>query len=269
MEQFQSFNTSFNYFKDLSYKKNEYFVKNKYCKKDDNGNYIQIPMICTNTFIFEDLVIVQNTLSKDRVCLILKHEGIQRFHPNKINNKKFWIKSKEYFPKLSVCGRPSKNIKEVNQNTNQIPDAIGITDIINKIIDDNPEKLNILEIGFGYGNFFFKMKDKCNYTGIDYTIPKFLKKYKNFIEIDKSGIPDYLYEDLSGNELYDIVYSINVLQHCSQKDRFEYFSQAYKALKTGGYFIFSSNVMTEKNKNSECWGYKDISGRGYTCFLTS
>jgi len=70
------------------------------------------------------------------------------------------------------------------------------------------------------------------------------------------------------NENYfDIIYSVNVFQHCSQKDRFKYFQEGYDALKSGGYFIFSQFLMTNQNKNDSCWGIKDENGRGYTHFF--
>jgi cyclopropane fatty-acyl-phospholipid synthase-like methyltransferase len=90
-----------------------------------------------------------------------------------------------------------------------------------------------------------------------------LKKHKNLIEIDESGIPDYLRDE----QYFDFIYSVNVLQHCSQKDRFEYFAQAYNALKPGGQFIFSCNIMTKANEKEPYWGIKDKSGRGYLHFF--
>ena len=90
-----------------------------------------------------------------------------------------------------------------------------------------------------------------------------MKKYKNFIEIDKSGIPDYLLDE----NYFNIIYSVNVLQHCSQKDRFDYFKQGYSALKPGGHFLFSCFLMTKQNENEAYWGVKDSKGRGYTHFF--
>jgi len=66
---------------------------------------------------------------------------------------------------------------------------------------------------------------------------------------------------------FDIVYSVNVLQHCSQFDRFNYFEQSHRALKKGGHMLFTLNLMTEKNKNDNCWGFVDEKGRGYTNFF--
>jgi len=58
-----------------------------------------------------------------------------------------------------------------------------------------------------------------------------------------------------------------VLQHCSQKDRFDYLKQAYAALKIGGHLMFTIFMMTTKNCNEPYWGVLDLQGRGYTQFF--
>ncbi len=221
-----------------------------------------------HTLMDEDLVTDINieTVSKDKdvevksLTAVAKPEAIARFHPNFIDNKKFWERSKKDFSLVSVCGAPCSNYIEANKMTLQMSKQMGTFTKLESSI--NPES-NVLEIGFGYGGIFKQIKDKCNYVGIDYTKPKFLKKYDNLYAIDKSGIPDYLYK----LDFYDVVYSVNVLQHCSQHDRFEYFTQGYNVLKQGGFFIFSCNVMTQQNENSRAWGIKDKQGRGYTIFF--
>ena len=197
---------------------------------------------------------------RQSLIAVAKEEAIARFHPNFIDNKKFWELSKKVFSLVSVCGSPCSNYIEANKLTLQMSKQMGTFSKLESVI--NPDS-NVLEIGFGYGGVFKEIKDKCNYVGIDYTKPKFLKKYNNLYAIDKSGIPDHLYKP----EFYDVVYSVNVLQHCSQHDRFEYFTQGYNVLKQGGCFIFSCNVMTQQNENSRAWGIKDKQGRGYTIFF--
>lgn len=244
----------------FSYKTDEYFLKGGAF----GAPVKKLPTNGANTFMFEDLVIEQKALENNRARTVVKEEAILRFHPNNIDNKDFWKESRTHFPLVSVCGGGScKNIKQVNKRTLQFSKDLGLIPFINLLIGNSKEKLNVLEIGCGYGNLFFELKDKCNYTGIDYIIHKSLKKYKNFIEIDESGIPDYLL----GENYFDVVYSVNVLQHCSQKDRFTYFQQAYDALKPNGYLIFTQFLMTNNNKNDICWGLVDENGRGYTHFF--
>lgn len=253
---------NFDIFYNLKYKKNEYFIKGKEVGYKER----LLPIWKFNTLEVEKLqdYILPPTDCEERHVISIIHDfALTRFHPNNINNKEFWNESRSVFPYFSVTCAESKSIKEVNRHTNTIPERAGFIEILNTFINTYPQKLNFLEIGFGYGNIFEKYKNSFNYIGIDYIIPKFLKHHKNFIEIDKSGIPEYLLNE----NLFDIVYSVNVLQHCSQKDRFEYIKQAYDALKTGGYFFMTVNLLTPSNKNEPCWSFKDKNGRCYTHFL--
>jgi len=211
----------------------------------------------------EDLVIKEDTLGDGRLRRYIKEEAIERFHPNNINNKDFWTECRKNFPLLSVCGAPARTIKQVNYQTLNLSKNLGMIEFLNSVIDNSTEKPTVLEIGCGYGNLFFEIGKRCNYYGIDYVIDKSLKKYKNFTEINKSGIPCSLFNVNS----FDIVYSVNVLQHCSQKDRFDYFQQSYDVLKIGGYLLFTEFLMTKENQNDTCWGVIDESERGYTQFF--
>lgn len=254
-----SYKASFEFFKYISYKTNQYYLKGKWL----GAPIKKLPTKSANTFVLEDLIVKQVDLGNNQARTIVKKEAVERFHPNNIDNKDFWVECRKHFPLISVCGGDSKSIKNVNQQTLKMSKDIGLFHFLDALLVSSKEKLNLLEIGFGYGNLFFKIKDKCNYYGIDYIIHKSLKKYKNFIEINESGIPDYLLNE----KFFDVIYSVNVLQHCSQKDRFKYFQQGYDALKSGGYFIFTEFLMTEQNKNDICWGVVDESGRGYTHFF--
>jgi SAM-dependent methyltransferase len=256
---FNSYQASFNFFKYISYKTNEYYLKGKWV----GAPIKKVPTKVVNTFTLEDLVLTVKEFENHQARTTVKKEAVERFHPNNINNKDFWVECRAQFPLVSVCGGDSKSIKNVNKQTLGMSKNLGLLPFLESLFENSKEKINLLEIGCGYGNLFFEIKDKCNYYGIDYVIHKPLKKYKNFIEIDKSGIPDYLLDE----GFFDVVYSVNVLQHCSQKDRFDYFKQGYQALKTGGVFLFTEFLMTEKNKDDICWGIIDESGRGYTQFF--
>lgn len=259
MLKFKTYKESFEFFKSIIFKTNEYYIDGKAF-----GILIdKIPIQGINTFTLENLVLEQKLLNDNYVRSIIMEEAIQRFHPNNIDNKNFWIECRKQFPLISVCGKECNNIEEANKTTLQLSRELGLLTFLNIQIENSIKKLNILEIGFGYGNLFFEIKDKCNYYGIDYIIYEPLKEHKNFIEINESGIPEYLL----GESFFDIVYCVNVLQHCSQKDRFKYFKQSHDALKYGGYFLFTEFLMTDKNKDNNCWGLLDTNGRGYTQFF--
>jgi SAM-dependent methyltransferase len=255
-----SYKASFDFFKMISYRTNEYFLKGDLL----GASIKKFPTNGANTFMLEDLVVEQKQLENNQARTVVKPEAVERFHPNNIDNKDFWKESRTHFPLVSVCGGGScKSIKQVNKQTLQFSKDMGLIPFLHSLIKNSEERLSVLEIGCGYGNLFFEIKDKCDYTGIDYVIHKSLKKYKNFIEINQSGIPDYLLDE----SYFDVVYSVNVLQHCSQKDRFNYFCEAHQALKRGGYMIFTQFLMTDKNKDDACWGLVDEKGRGYTHFF--
>jgi ubiquinone/menaquinone biosynthesis C-methylase UbiE len=254
---FKDFNDSFDYYDYYKYKTNEYLFHT------GNKEMAKIPTRGVNTIIFENLHEKQIDLGGGMGVTIVNKEAVERFHPNHIDNKAFWLRAHESFPLLSVCGGESKSIKQVNELTLAMSKNFQLFTFLQKLIDDSTKPLNVLEIGFGFGNVFNEIKDRCEYIGIDYRIPKLLKKYKNFIEIEKSGIPDFLL----GEKYFDVVYSVNVLQHCSQKDRFEYLEQAYSVLKLGGYMIFSCMLMNKANENENYWGIKDNTGRGYLYFF--
>ena len=203
--------------------------------------------------------------NKSYTCVV-KDEAVKRFHPNEIDNKDFWVKSKETFPLLSVCGSEAKSMKQANLITLQFAKKLKFLQMLLKLLSEyeGEDKMNFLEIGFGYGNIFKLMSEYFNYKGIDFTVPPSLKKYSELVEIDVSGIP----EELLIENYYDVVYSVNVLQHCSQKDRFTYLEQAYDVLKPDGYLMFSCNLLTSKNANEHhFWGFKDKNGRYYTQFF--
>ncbi len=246
----------FNDFKDCidfyrTYRKNEYEIKGGIVTPHNS-------LLSIQGFSLKEIPYP----SKKNAKLIIREDAIQRFHPNNINNKEFWTYAKQKFPKFSVCGSKSKNIKECNELTLHLAKISGIFHYLEHLIEVAPQKLNLLEIGYGHGNIFFEIKDKVNYVGIDFYKIKKLNKYKNLMTIDVSGIPDSI---KSGS--YDIVYSVNVLQHCSQNDRFQYIEQASDKLKTGGYFLGSCLIQCKENDDSEVWGIEDVNGRKYCNFF--
>jgi ubiquinone/menaquinone biosynthesis C-methylase UbiE len=255
VNRFVNFDHSFNWFDAWKYKSNEYLFRMGKQK-------VSTRMV--NTFQFENL---QEKIIPYKVepyaLTIIKDQAIKRFHPNKIDNKAFWVRAHQSFPLISVCGAESKSIKQVNANNTLLSNNMKLLPFLFEKIEKKTTPLTLLEIGFGHGNIFHQIKDKCEYIGIDYVIPQSLKKYKNFIELDKSGIPDYLRD----TNYFNIIYSVNVLQHCSQQDRFDYFKQGYNALKPGGYFLFACLIMTKENKDEIYWGIKDKYGRGYMHFF--
>jgi SAM-dependent methyltransferase len=191
---------------------------------------------------------------------VLSKKTINRFHPNNINNKKFWYYCKTYFPLFSVCGVESNNIDDCNKKNTNNSTVKKLLKFVDGYKPNN--KINFFEIGYGHGNIFnyFKTNDRINYFGIDYyKIPE-LNEFKQLKTIKKSGIPNYV-----KNNSCDIIYSVNVLQHCSQKDRNDYFKQSYNKLKSGGVFI--GTMFIESESVFHKFGIIDTNGRKYCKFF--
>lgn len=201
---------------------------------------------------------------------IVPKKDIMKLSPNKIDNKRFWKTLDDGYKLLAVSGNQVKdeyNANILNMRSAEIQGATKIvSDKINKSLWGDGDSLKILEIGFGFGAFadwshqkIGGMRNNIEYYGID--INKRIDKYQNLYETDGWKIPKEIPRYL------DIVYSMNVFQHLSQKQRFNYFKKAYKRLKNDGIMIFSSFIMTEENKNDPCWGLIDENGTGYCHFF--
>lgn len=238
------------YYKRKKNNKNEYELKNGLSLRQ-------------NTSYIEGLCKIVKTFNNGSEQIMVEKEGIERFHPNNINNKEFWKYSKIKFPLFSVCGHKTNTISDCNSKTLEVSKLLGLFPFITEKINQSKQKLNIFEIGYGHGNVFEKINKISNYKGIDFYKIKKLNKYNNLIIINKSGIPNKLIKDNS----MDIIYSVNVLQHCSQKDRFDYIKQGYKKLKKGGYFVGTCFLETKSNSKENCWGYIDEKGRKYCNFF--
>ncbi|MFA5067986.1 MAG: methyltransferase domain-containing protein [Candidatus Izemoplasmatales bacterium] len=259
--EFKTINDIFNFYRKTK-EKNQYFININGKSLHINCHFLDLQknaIIKNKTHIYDG----QNNLGK----VVIRKKIVDRYHPNKINNKDFWVKAKKEFPLASVCGNFCEDIYSCNNMTLGLAKKAGVLGFVDYYIKQN-NNVNIFEIGYGHGNVFFYLKEKydnvkeINYKGIDFYKTNKLKKHKELCVIEKSGIPDYIL-----NNSIDIVYSFNVLQHCSSQDRDEYFKQSFDKLKPMGYFVGGMFLETDDNKNKSCWGIEDISGRKYCGFL--
>ena len=92
------------YYKRKKNNKNEYELKNGLSLRQ-------------NTSYIEGLCKIVKTFNNGSEQIMVEKEGIERFHPNNINNKEFWKYSKIKFPLFSVCGHKTNTISDCNSKT--------------------------------------------------------------------------------------------------------------------------------------------------------
>lgn len=186
-------------------------------------------------------------------------KDLDKLNPNNINNRLFWKELNKNFKFAPVFGFKCENI-EMGNNGN-----IGI---FGKLVYKYAElfsRRNILEIGYGFGSFptalikhNFEVK---SYVGIDLVnrIGKntFPSNYK-FSETNGWIIPEQI-------KNLDVIFSSNVFQHITFKQKINYLKIGYDRLKPGSHFIFNCIFRSEelmKNK-PELWGKVDEFGIPY------
>lgn len=245
---------------------NEYFLNSygKIMNCDDNMNVLstkRIKKIPSGLHVFSKNL--KRRVGKDRILKNLPPEIINRLHPDNIDNSKFWKHANELFPLFTISGNSDcKTIKDVNYHGLYRSKILGGIDEVDRIFSITKDA-KFLEIGPGYGNILFYIRSKFSdkeYCGIDIN-PVY--KDKKIIKCDGKNIPNNVGENI------DLVYSLNVFQHLSKKQRSSYYKQIYYKLKKGGRFVFDMFLVTPKNVNEEyLWGYKDKNGRCYCNMLS-
>lgn len=195
--------------------------------------------------------------------LVVPRDVLNSLSPDNIDNQEFWrIVSKQY-KCFAVAGGPKTNrtTSDVNNSTFKMAQGLGAIRQLDEKFK-NIKNGKMLEIGYGYGNVAFYMQQynkDVEYYGID--VVDRIIVLKNLFETNGWDIPEQIPTNL------DVIYSVNVFQHLSQKQRWNYFEKAKKYLKRGGIMIFSSFVMTDENKDDGLWGLVDYHGRGYCHFF--
>ena len=189
----------------------------------------------------------------------LTKDLVSKLSPDNIDNKYFWTQIKERFNTLSVTNEINLSIEDANIRTLKMAKAIGVLDVVEKGLDLQNTK--ILEIGSGYGNFYYWLKDigfnMKNYYSID-IIAYFY--HDNFFINDGETFPKNLPD-------FDIIYCFNVLQHLTQKQRNSYYKEIDKHLVINGQFIGGNILKHPQNINLKCWEIKDDEDKDYVTFF--
>jgi phospholipid N-methyltransferase len=192
----------------------------------------------------------------------LKKENIELLNPDVIDNKFFWECLVKKFPLFSISQYPRcKNEDDVNKANLNASIFSGFFQKIHSKI--NATNTKVLEIGPGYGSFFYEITKKyqnCNYLAIDIN-PLFY--YEGLYVCDGKSIPDELGEN------FDLIFAFNSFRHMSKKQRTSYYKEAYKKLKKGGTFLFTNYLISEQNKfRNDFWSFQDSDGIVYNSFFS-
>ena len=216
---------------------------------------------------------IKGTNGIEAQLTIIDKKFAEKFSPDNVDSCHFWKQATTIFPFASVSYSPgtrsknSLNIKSFKGNH----ERHGSVKPLDEVFEKNP-RAKMLEIGPGYGcikEYIEKKYCVDNYYAIDVN-PLF--KYKKLYKTDGSTIPEKIPGDL------DVVYSINVFQHLSEKQKLSYYTQISSLLKPGGKFIFSMFVVApdtinsvfknEKGEFQRIFGMCDIDGNFYVNFFS-
>lgn len=183
-------------------------------------------------------------------------EDVELLSPDNVNCKDFWLVVEELFGSDCVSntlfGREPDNIVESNRRNMMMAHINGTINLLHLYMR-RPYK--ILEIGAGYGAFrnFVESSTIMEYTGVDV-----LPKIKG-IEATKE---DGTFTDEQKSRKYDIVYSSNVFQHFSDRQREQYISDVSNMLDEKGPKLFVMNIMLDLNVAEK---YRAEDGNVYLC----
>lgn len=179
---------------------------------------------------------------------------IEQLSPDNIHNGDFWRVVEETFGLdcvVNTTGRPDMLQEEgnrMNLGMARLMGALGFVD------DWRHFSCPMLEIGAGYGNLksYVLATTAMKYTGVDVK-----PKVPGVIEILPTGL---LPESITSQQ-FNLIYSSNVFQHLSTKQRSQYFKDIQKMLMKSGVFTFNLLCCLGSPETEFCGSSED--GKAY------
>lgn len=178
---------------------------------------------------------------------IVTQEDVELLSPDRIDNNAFWRVAEELFGADPVAncnyGKLPNDVVKGNLRNVSLARSTGALTYVDewKHFD-----IAVLEIGAGYGSF----RDYCAYhTNFRYLGVDVYPRIANAIPTNPDGtLPAKLLEDTAGKA--QIVYSSNVFQHLSNRQRSQYFKDVLTLMKEDGLFVF--NLLVHFDDPASC-----------------
>jgi hypothetical protein len=199
---------------------------------------------------------------------LIEESDIELLSPDNINNNDFWKLSEELFGTNCVANnqggqyeneKPVLSVSESNRINLGLARMMGMLNYVDMY---KQYHLDILEIGAGYGNFknYIEINTAFDYTGVDVN-PK-------LSDIIKTPLTGLLPDSVKGKN-YSIIYSSNVFQHLSSRQRTTYYQDISDLMHDNSVFIFSIVIRGgPKNENSYDGNYYCIHYGQFTMIPT-
>jgi len=259
IKQFRTEKMKQNISSSLETRTNDYFIVKKHSEIEEKISTLLFPFFKTKK--------IEKNYNNNNICCFFSKKDITKFSPDKINSNEFWTYMLDNFPMASITPNYVSNIEDANYANLQLAHKLNALGYLHDFIKENNSRTKVLEIGGGYGNLYYYLSDNdiLNVDKYYYHVDLVKKfKHKNFFKTNGYGIPKEL---LNKNVTFDIIYSVNVFQYLSYRQKIAYYYSIYEKLNKNGVFIVSLFLETEKNKNAPYWGYKDLCGNNYFKFF--
>jgi SAM-dependent methyltransferase len=166
----------------------------------------------------------------------ITNADVELLSPDNVNNTHFWQVVEELFGSDCVGNSlygalPNSPLASNLRNLT----LARLSGALNFVDEWKHYSMPILEIGAGYGNFqsYILYNTAMKYTGVD-VVPR----AHDIIQLPPTGL---LPEEVTGKNFF-IVYSSNVFQHFSAKQRSQYYKDIAQMLLPNGLFIVNMMV---------------------------
>lgn len=189
-------------------------------------------------------------------------EDIALLSPDEVDCHDFWRVCKVLFGSDAVCNQApplggTKSLLEANRRNLRLAWFSGALGWAHGIMQCLPQAIAV-EIGPGYGSF--KHFAESHHTTVSYYGFDVCPLTEDVLPMGRDGT---FTEGYPVNKA-DFVYSSNVFQHLSPKQRLTLYRQIYEMLKPGGSFIFNLLIDLPPPKDFVYQGgARDKEGRGY------